>query len=93
MSTKRSDDKEFLATRKYIEVSNGDSIRIVREMQELSRAQLAELTGISTTTLVAIEKDEIEPDGRLVKLLAHYLRVPPTVLISGWRDEDSESAA
>lgn len=93
MSTKRSDDKEFLATRKYIEVSNGDSIRIVREMQELSRAQLAELTGISTTTLVAIEKDEVEPDGRLVKLLAHYLQVPPTVLISGWRDEDSESAA
>jgi transcriptional regulator with XRE-family HTH domain len=93
MSTRSTDADEFQPTRKYIDVSNGASIRIIREMQELSRSELAKLSGISKAMLIAIEKDEIKPGASLIKLLAHNLKVPPAVLIEGWRDQDSESAA
>ncbi|MCW8889073.1 MAG: transcriptional regulator, partial [Sedimenticola sp.] len=38
--------KEYQKAKKTIEVSIGDSVRIIRELQELSQNQLAELTGI-----------------------------------------------
>ena len=89
MFIRSTDEDEFLPTRKYIHVSNGDSIRIVREMQELSRSELAKLAGISKATLSAIEKDELQPDANLIKLLAHHLKVPPAVLMEGWQGVDS----
>jgi len=38
--------KEFRTAKKRIEVSVGESVRILRELQELSQSQLAGLTGI-----------------------------------------------
>ncbi|MHB8175141.1 MAG: helix-turn-helix domain-containing protein, partial [Thermoleophilia bacterium] len=42
---------------KRIDVSVGQSVRIVRELQQLSQNQLSELTGIPQSTLSAIEND------------------------------------
>ena len=38
--------KEFRPARKRVEVSVGESVRILRELQELSQSQLSELTGM-----------------------------------------------
>jgi hypothetical protein len=38
--------KDFATAKKRVEVSVGASVRIVRELRELSQIQLSELTGI-----------------------------------------------
>lgn len=38
--------KDFRPARKRVEVSVGESVRILRELQELSQRQLSELTAI-----------------------------------------------
>ena len=45
---------DFRKARRRIDVSVGESVRILRELQELSQNQLAELTGIPQSTISAI---------------------------------------
>ena len=45
--------------KRRVNVSVGDSVRIVRELQELSQNQLAKLTGIPQTTISAIENGRV----------------------------------
>jgi DNA-binding XRE family transcriptional regulator len=51
--------KEFRPAKKRIEVSVGESVRILRELQELSQSQLSELTDIPQATISAIENGRI----------------------------------
>ena len=51
--------KQFHPAKKRIEVSIGESLRIVRELQELSQNQLARLTGITQATISAIENGRV----------------------------------
>jgi DNA-binding XRE family transcriptional regulator len=50
----------YQEARKRIEVSMGESVRIIRELQELSQNQLAELTGIPQSTISTIERDRVK---------------------------------
>ncbi|HVV96183.1 MAG TPA: helix-turn-helix transcriptional regulator [Rhodanobacteraceae bacterium] len=85
--------KEFRPARKRIEVSVGDSVRIVRELQELSQNELAHLTGISQATISAIENNRVNLGIERAKTLARALRCHPAVLVfPGW-DVSLESAA
>jgi hypothetical protein len=43
--------KEFRPAKKRVEVTVGESVRIVRALQELSQHELAELTGIPQATV------------------------------------------
>ena len=43
---------EYRKARKRIDVSVGESVRIIRELQELSQNQLAALTGIDTEMVI-----------------------------------------
>jgi len=47
--------KAYRLAKKRINVSVGESVRILRELQELSQSQLARLTGIPQATISAIE--------------------------------------
>lgn len=77
--------KDFRPARKRIEVSPGESVRIVRELQELSQSQLAELTGISQATISAIENGRVNLGVERAKVLAHALKCHPAVLVfPGW---------
>jgi len=49
--------KEFRKARKTVEVSVGESVRITRELQELSQNDLAALTRIPQSTILGIEND------------------------------------
>ena len=74
-------------------VSVGESVRIIRELQELSQNQLAELTGIPQATISAIENDRVSLGVERAKVLARALKCHPAVLVfPGW-DADQQSAA
>ena len=84
---------EFRKARKTVDVTVGESVRIIRELQELSQNQLAELTGISQSTISAIENDRINLGVERAKVIARALHCHPAVLVfPGW-DVNSESAA
>jgi len=61
---------EYQIAKKSIDVSVGESVRIIRELQELSQNQLAELTGIPQSTISAIEHDKINLGIERAKILA-----------------------
>lgn len=85
--------KEFRPARKRIEVSVGESVRIVRELQELSQSRLAELTRIPQATLSAIENGRVNLGVERAKVLARALKCHQAVLVfPGW-EVPLESAA
>ena len=80
---------EFRKAKKSIDVSVGESVKIIRELQELSQNQLAELTGIPQSTISAIENDRIKLGVERAKVLAKALKCHPAVLVfPGWEIEE-----
>jgi transcriptional regulator with XRE-family HTH domain len=85
MITDRIIMKNFRKAKKRIDVSVGESVKIVRELQELSQNQLAELTGIAQSTISAIENDRVQLGVERAKVLATALQCHPAVLVfPGW---------
>lgn len=85
--------KDYIEARKRAEVSVGDSVRIIRELQGLSQNGLSELTGIPQSTISAIENDKINLGIERAKILARALKCHPAVLVfPGW-EIDMEIAA
>jgi transcriptional regulator with XRE-family HTH domain len=84
--------KAFRPAKKRIEVSVGESVRILRELQELSQSQLSELTGIPQATISAIENGRVNLGVERAKVLARALKCHPAALVfPGW--DSLESAA
>ncbi len=85
--------KSYRRAKRVIDVSVGESVRIVRELQELSQNDLAELTGIPQSTISAIENDRVQLGVERAKVLAKALKChPPVLVFPGWEVEQ-ESAA
>ena len=85
--------KGFSKARKIIEVSVGESVKIIRELQGLSQNQLAKMSGIPQSTISAIENDRISLGVERAKTLARALKCHPAVLVfPGW-EVDGEHAA
>lgn len=79
---------EYDIAKKAIDVSVGESVKIIRELQELSQNELAELTGIPQSTISAIEHDKINLGIERAKILAKALKCHPAVLVfPGWSVE------
>jgi DNA-binding XRE family transcriptional regulator len=72
--------KGFRKAPKTIDVSVGESVRIMRELQELSQNQLSELCGIPQSTISAIENDRVSLGVERASALARALRCHPAVL-------------
>jgi len=84
---------EFRKAKKSIEVTPGESVRILRELQEFSQNDLARVTGIPQSTISAIENDRVRLGVERSKVLARALNCHPAVLVfPGW-DVAVESAA
>ena len=84
---------QFRPAKKRVDVSVGESVRIIRELQGLSQTQLAERTGIPQATLSAIENDRVRLGVERAKVLAKALKCHPAVLVfPGWESQ-LESAA
>jgi len=85
--------KNYRKAKKTIDVSVGDSVRIIRELQEFSQSELARLTGIPQSTISAIENDRIKIGVERAKVLARALNCHPAVLVfPGWTLKDSAAA-
>ena len=85
--------KDYKEAQKRVDVSIGESVRIIRELQGLSQNELSTLTGIPQSTLSAIEHDKINLGVERAKILARALKCHPAVLVfPGW-DVDHEIAA
>lgn len=77
--------KDHKLAKMNIEVSPGESVRILRELQELSQTDLARLTGIPQATISAIENDRIKLGVERAKIIATALKCHPAVLVfPGW---------
>jgi transcriptional regulator with XRE-family HTH domain len=77
--------KGYRPARRRIEVSVGESVRLVRELQGLSQNALARRTGIPQATLSAIENDRVRLGVERAKVLARALKCHPGVLVfPGW---------
>ena len=84
---------QFRPAKKRVDVSVGESVRIIRELQGLSQTQLAGSTGIPQATLSAIENDRVRLGVERAKVLAKALKCHPAVLVfPGWESQ-LESAA
>lgn len=78
--------RNFVPAKKRIDVSAGESVRIIRELQGFSQVQLSELCGIPQTTISGIETGRINLGVERAKALARALRCHPAVLVfPGWQ--------
>ena len=78
--------RNFIPARKRVDVSPGEAVRIIRELQELSQNELAKLSGIPQTTISGIETGRINLGVERAKTLAAALRCHPAVLVfPGWQ--------
>ena len=76
---------EYRPAKKRISVTVGESVRIIRELQELSQNQLSKLTGIPQATISAIENNRVQLGVERAKILGRALKVHPGVLVfPGW---------
>jgi transcriptional regulator with XRE-family HTH domain len=51
--------KDYRKAEKLVDVSIGESVRILRELQKMSHNELTEITGIPQSTISAIENDRV----------------------------------
>jgi len=84
---------DFRKAAKTVDVTAGDSVRILRELQGLSQNQLSERSGIPQSTISAIENDRVNLGVERAKVLARALQCHPAVLVFPSWDVDKESAA
>ena len=85
--------KDYRKAKKTIELSVGESVRIMRELQELSQTELARLTGIPQSTISGSENDRIQIGVERAKVLARALKCHPAVLVfPGWEIKEQKAA-
>lgn len=82
---------QFRTAKRRVKITIGDSLRIVRELQELSQNELSRLCGIPQTTISAIENGRVRLGVERAKVLARALKCHPAVLV--FPDWDEQSAA
>ena len=93
MTTGENNMKNFRESPKRVKVSVGESVRIIRELQELSQNDLSAMTGIPQSTLSAIEHDRVNLGVERAKILARALKCHPSVLVFPAWELDEHVAA
>jgi transcriptional regulator with XRE-family HTH domain len=85
--------KDFKKAKKTVDVSVGESVRIIRELQEMSQNDLANVTGIPQSTISAIENDRVKLGVERAKVIAIALKCHPAVLVfPGWEIKKETAA-
>ena len=77
--------KNFRRAKRMVDVSVGESVRIIRELQGYSQNELAKLARIPQATISAIENNRVKLGVDRAKVLATALKCHPAVLVfPGW---------
>ena len=83
---------DYRLAKRNVDASVGESVKILRELQEPSQNELAKVAGIAQSTISVIENDRVQPGIERAKALARALHCHPAVLVfPGW-DIEHESA-
>jgi transcriptional regulator with XRE-family HTH domain len=61
----------------------GDKLRDTRKRALLTQQQLADKSGVGVTTIIRIERNQVEPQARTIRKLAEALNVEPYELLKG----------
>ncbi len=61
----------------------GDKLRRTRKQALLTQQQLADKSGVGITTIVRIERNQVEPQASTIRKLAQALDVEPNELLKG----------
>lgn len=82
--------RKTIRARRRIEVTPGESVRILRELHGLSQTELASRCGIPQSTISTIETGRVDLGVERAKALARALRCHPAVLVfPGWQVDDA----
>jgi len=93
MTIEGNEMKNYRKAQKTVDVTVGESVRIIRELQGFSQTELAELTGIPQSTISGIENDRIQIGVERAKVLARALNCHPAVLVfPGWEIKDQKAS-
>ena len=85
--------KDYRPAKKRVTVTVGESVRILRDLQELSQNQLAQISGLPQTTISAIENGRVRLGVERAKVLARALKCHPGVLVfPGWEMPGEKAA-
>lgn len=83
---------EFVAAKKYGKLTPGKALKICRELQGLTQAELAEKSGLKQATISSLEHDRVVMGIDRAKVLALALKVHPAVLAFADWDKNFEAA-
>ena len=81
----------YVLARTRIHLSAGDAVRVAREAQEMTQADLAAAADMTQPTLSGIERGKVPLGVERVERLARALRVHPAVLLWPSWDVEKES--
>jgi len=59
----------------------GDRLRDLRKRSLLTQRELADKSGVGVTTIIRIERNQVEPHGRTIRRLAEALGIAPEELV------------
>jgi transcriptional regulator with XRE-family HTH domain len=88
---KKTKAPDVVPARVRVVLTPGDSVRVARELQELTQAELAAASGIPQPTISSIESGRATLGAERAEKLARALRVHPAALLWPNWDVDSQS--
>lgn len=78
---KKMDKKEFIESQDTLEVTPGEMLATLRNLQGISQGELAKLTGIAQANISLMERDYQKIGRERAIILARALKVHPSVII------------
>lgn len=75
------DKKDFVRAKVQASLTPGEALKMVRELQGLTQADLAEQTGISQSNISALESNTRQMGRERAIVFARALKVHPAVLL------------
>ncbi len=94
MATKTAKAARYVPARVRVKLSPGDAVRVARELQEMTQAELAHATGIAQPTLSSIESGRATLGAERAEKLAIALKVHPAVLLwPNWEADEARRGA
>lgn len=86
--------KSYVRSRVRVELTPGQAVRIARELQEMTQAQLSAAADISQPTLSSIESGRVKLGVERAERLARALKVHPAVLLwPNWQEAEEHRKA
>jgi transcriptional regulator with XRE-family HTH domain len=85
---KKAKARGYVPARVRVALTPGDSVRVARELQEMTQADLAAASGIPQPTISSIESGRATLGAERAEKLARALKVHPAVLL--WPNWDAD---